>query len=228
MVKLHLVLAGGLAACCGILFGGTSLVQAQAPDPTQLAASLQEAVCLSDWDSAIWATNQLIGHSEITSDSRQYFINLRQQYQEYNATNASFDFSGEAACQDVLTRQAQELETQPQLQATSVPLDWNRAAQTLSGRSSSSTTTRAANASTRSVSPSAVNCPEPPVGDREVASGSISSRWTYEMYQVGGSMLFYARYWPQNDCQAVRQTRRHSTQNDVHDEIRQRTERVAY
>jgi hypothetical protein len=224
MFKLQFVLAGGLSVC-GMLFSGSSFTQAQPLSPTQLAESLQEAVCLNDWDSAIWATNQLIGHSDLTSDNRQYFINLRQQYQHYNSAHATFDFSGEPACQDTLTHQAQATETQPQAQTTSAPLDWNRAAQNLSGRPSRSTTTRATGSPTASASQ---NCPEPPASDREVASGSISSRWTYEMYQVGGSTLFYARYWPQNDCEAVRQTSRHATQNDVHEEIRWHTDRNAF
>ncbi|MEO1211402.1 MAG: hypothetical protein AAFX78_17910 [Cyanobacteria bacterium J06638_20] len=224
MLKLRFILAGGLSVC-GILFSGSSLTQAQTLSPTQLAESLQEAVCLNDWDSAIWATNQLIGHSDITPDSRQHFMNLRRQYQDYNSANATFDFSGEPACQDMLTRQAQATETQPQPQATSAPLDWNRAAQNLSGRPSSSTTARATGASRNSASQ---NCPEPPAGDREVASGSISSRWTYEIYQIGGSNMFYGRFWPQNNCEDNDRTGRHSTQNAVHDEIRRRTERTAF
>ncbi|MEO1147860.1 MAG: hypothetical protein AAFY26_19950 [Cyanobacteria bacterium J06638_22] len=227
MFKLQCVLTGGLSVC-GMLFSGSSLTQAQTFSPTQLAESLQEAICLNDWESAIWATNQLIGHSDITPDGRQHFMNLRRQYQDYNSANAAFDFSGETTCQDMLTRQAQATETQPQTQPTSAPLDWSRATQNLSGRSSSSTTMRVTDSSTASASQAAMNCPEPPAGDREVASGSISSRWTYEIYQVGSSTSFYGRYWPQNDCEAIRQTSRHPTQSDVHDAMRWSIERAAF
>lgn len=227
MFNLRFILVSTLSIS-GMLLSRGSLIQAQTLDITQLTAQLQEAVCLNEWASAIWATNQLIGHSETTPTRRQHFINLRQQYQEYNATNASFDFSGEPVCQPILAHQAQEAAIPSQVAFTNTPLDWNHAAQTLSGQSSNIRSSRTSYSSSASVSHSDISCPVARSGDREVASGSISSRWTYEIYQVDGRNLFYARYWPQNDCQDVSQTSRYETQDGAYESMRRRIENTAY
>jgi len=72
------------------------------------------------------------------------------------------------------------------------------------------------------------DCYAIPSGDREVASGSVSSRWTYLIIQQGRGNRFYVAYWPQTDCSRISRTSIHSTQNDAYQEFRRRAEEQAY
>lgn len=70
MFTFRSVFAGALSVGA-VWLSGSPLIQAQTLEPQQLATRLQEAICLNEWDAAIWATNQLIGHPAMPPQNRQ-------------------------------------------------------------------------------------------------------------------------------------------------------------
>jgi len=63
-------------------------------------------------------------------------------------------------------------------------------------------------------------CREMPDDGQQVASGSISSRWTYQIFRQRGRNQFYVRYWPQNNCDQVVRTHTFATQREAYEYFR--------
>lgn len=192
---------------------------------------LQAAICQNDWGTAIQTLNHMMGDETLSASDRQRLLDLRHQLSDYQLHQTQFDFSASPQCQALVSQAPEATSAAP---PASTPIDWNRAAQSIQQRSRRQpTTTSSQPASQRTAAaPTAPQCPTPPPeGDREVASGSISSRWSYEIYQNGSNNQFYAQYWRQNDCSQVYRMPtlgELETQNEVYQNLRAYLEAQAY
>jgi len=214
---------------------GAIALQAQTLN-APLSAVLQTAICQNDWGTATQTVSRMMGDAGLSVGDRQRLLELRQQFSDYQLHQTSFDWSASPDCQAALS-QTTTPAAEPQVATSS--LNWERAAQSLgqtarpvsgSQRPSSSQASAGWQVSETPAQPSnqRANCQFPSVGDREVASGSISSRWTYEIFQVGTRNQFYTRYWPQNDCDAMRTTLDYPTQQGAYDAFRDIADRAAF
>lgn len=109
-------------------------------------------------------------------------------------------------------------------------LPWNPRVQSLTTRGSIFPSSQAGEpwAQGLPVAQATSQCRDIPEGDREVGSGSVGSRWTYEIFQRGRNNQFYVLFWRQNDCTEVFETRIYGTQNDAYQEFRRIAEEQAY
>ncbi|MBD1910846.1 MULTISPECIES: hypothetical protein [unclassified Leptolyngbya] len=222
----HFSLALGLSVVCGLLPGNFVRVSAQNLSLSDLTTALQTSVCLNDWTTAIRLTSQIIGQDSVSSSDRQSYLQLRRQFEAYRAAQTVFDRSGHTQCQTLLA-----VANTPEVAATSnSELNWDRAAQSLSQSNASPGYMATANSTTRAAvaQESAAECYTISEGDREVASGSISSRWGYDIIQEDRSNDFYLVYWPQNDCTAIRRTDTYPTQNEAYRAFRTWADDQAY
>lgn len=218
----HFSLALGLSVVCGLLPGNYLEVSAQEASLSDLTAALQNAICLNDWTTAIHVTNQMIGQDSVSSSDRHSYLQLRRQFEAYRAAQTVFDRSTHPQCQAVL-----QAANTPVVSTPNSGLNWDHATQGISQTPASNRPTATQTSVSRTVVEEEA-CYEIPEGDREVASGSISSRWGYDIIQEGRSNDFYLVYWPQNDCTAVEQTRTYTTQNEAYRAFRTWADEQAY
>lgn len=234
LVLPHILGAGGIALLGWIPLGAIAL-QAQTLN-APLSTALQTAICQNDWGTATQTVSRMMGDAGLSAGDRQRLLELRQQFSDYQLHQTRFDWSASPECQAALSQTAPPAANSP---VATNSLNWERAAQSLgqtarpvsgSQRPSSTQSSAGWQVSETPASPSnqRTDCQFPSVGDREVASGSISSRWDYEIFQVGNRNLFYTRYWPQNDCDAMRVTGDHPTQQDAYDAFRDIADRAAF
>lgn len=220
----HFSLALGLSVVCGLLPGNCVGVSAQEASLSDLTAALQNSICLNDWTTAIHVTNQMIGQDSVSSSDRHSYLQLRRQFEAYRAAQTVFDRSTHPQCQAVL-----QAANTPVVSTPNSGLNWDHATQGISQTPVSSRPTATQTSVSRTVAEeAAVECYEMREGDREVASGSISSRWGYDIIQQGTGNRFYVIYWPQNDCSQVGRRSIHSTQNEAYREFRNWADRQAY
>lgn len=174
---------------------------AQTASIDALRNATQQAVCLNEWNSAIQSVNQLMGLSDVTPAYREALLAYRRQLEGYRSSNARVDMRQQPGCQAAIA-QAQT-RTAPTSQS-SRSMNWDMAIANISGQQSGSTAlvrptgSRSARASTTQTSAA---CSSPTTRDRRVATGTISNRWQYEMFE--GSSGFYIYYWQQHDCRSV-------------------------
>lgn len=192
---------------------------AQAISPEMAQAALQQAICLNDWNQAIYAVNLLIGSPSTPPAMREQWVRYRRQLQEHQTLRSRFDQSNTPECAAAIA-QAQQAAAAQQV-AHSQPLDWDRA--TAGFRQSPSTaqtrpqSTPAASSrsNTAARSNTCADLMNPGSGERRVSTGSVSSRWNYAIFQES-SRRYYLRHWEQSDCNRQGETRRYSTEREAY------------
>ncbi|MFQ3615585.1 MAG: hypothetical protein SNJ57_03900 [Cyanobacteriota bacterium] len=206
-------------------FAANAQIASQTISPEIAQAMLQQAVCLNDWNQAIYAVNLLIGSPNTSPALREQWVRYRRQLQEHQTLRSSFDWSNAPECAGAIA-QAQQAAAAQQI-ARSQPLDWDHATagfrqsaspahlQTTAAGRTTPTPNSSANRST------ANNCADlmnPRSGERRVSTGSVSSRWSYAIFQESNRQ-YYLRHWEQADCTRQGVTSRHSSEREAYREF---------
>ncbi|GAB4434773.1 MAG: hypothetical protein D6742_11030 [Cyanobacteria bacterium J069] len=192
----------------------------QTVSPEAAQAALQQSVCLNDWHQAIYAVNLLIGSSSTSPAMREQWVRYRRQLQDYQTLRTTFDMSHSAECAAAIAQARQAAAAQPAVPAR--PLDWDRATagfrQSPAIAQSRSQVTTPAASGRSTASRNSANCGDlmnPGSSERRVATGSVSSRWNYAIFQESSNQ-YYLRHWEQADCNRQGTTRSYSTQQDAY------------
>jgi hypothetical protein len=191
---------------------------AQAVSPEVAQATLQQAICLNDWNQAIYAVNLLIGSPSTPPAMREQWVRYRRQLQEHQTLRSRFDQSNAPECVAAI---AQAQQAAAQQVARSQPLDWDRATARFRQSPSpaqtrpQSTAAASSRSNTTARSNTCADLMNPGSGERRVSTGSVSSRWNYAIFQES-SRRYYLRHWEQADCNRRGETRRHSTEREAY------------
>lgn len=166
---------------------------AQSADLQTLHRTLQQSVCRGEWSRALQLIDQMLAAPETLRAYREDLVAFQQQIQTYQNNRVQVDARQQAQCSSA---------TQPSQPVSSTrPVDWDRAAASLSAAPRGSVAPAPSQARERSSQTAATCPPAANPGDRQVSSGSISNRWSYETYETRRG--FYIRYWEQHDCSRV-------------------------
>ena len=196
----------------GLLIGILATVAAPAaasPDEAHQVSAwrsqLRQAMCSQSWSQAIGVSGALVG-SAIQPSERIWLLALRQDLFAYQT--GAVPFSG---CEGNVMMAGATRES-VSLLATQSALDWEG---TLARMGLSSAPDSAANSDTMAIAASATQLGSDPLtagdnpgqlayaacqpvsaGDFRVASGAVSNRWVYEIWQ--NIDTFYLQYWRQS------------------------------
>ncbi|MBD2089400.1 hypothetical protein H6F67_05990 [Microcoleus sp. FACHB-1515] len=91
---------------------------AHAQTANQYQHQLNRAVCLNNWTEALSFVRLLIGSEQTTPQQRQQLVTFRNQLENYRASNAVFDHSGDPNCAAAIAAAPREAAA---LQAISPP-----------------------------------------------------------------------------------------------------------
>lgn len=207
-------------------FAARAQTASQSISPESAQALLQQAVCLNDWSQAIYAVNLLIGSPSTSPAQREQWVLYRRQLQEHQTLRSSFDWRNVPECAGAIA-QAQQAAAAQQV-ARSQPLDWDRATAgfrqpasparsqtTAAGRTTQTPNSTARSSANRSNANNCADLMNPRSGERRVSTGSVSSRWSYAIFQESSSR-YYLRYWEQADCNRRGETLSYSTQQEAY------------
>lgn len=203
-----------------LLLGLGEPVFARTPSIAELHETVQNAVCLNDWNQAISAINRLIASDAASPAYREQMVALRQQLSDYRAQGTVITMNQQPQCTGATTPRP----TAPVTHEFRRPLDWDAAIARFA-RSQATVPTTVAGRRTpetfqersRDINERQRVCSAVPQGYNRVASGSVSNRWRYDILQRGSS--FSGRYWLQEDCGSMGRTGGHRTQDDAYDAI---------
>jgi hypothetical protein len=206
-----------------VLLTGMGLGESAAagtPSVAQLHETVQNSVCLNDWNRAINAINRLIASDTVSPAYREQMVTLRQQLADYRAQGTAINMNQQPQCAGVAAPRS----TAPVAYEFRRPLDWDAAIARFNSAQAVAPTAVAVQPALENDQRNLTRQPESqrtcgavPEGERRVSNGSISNRWRYDILQSGRS--FYGRYWPQENCGNIRTTWSYSTQDDAYDAI---------
>jgi len=210
-------------------FAANAQTASQPVSPESAQVLLQQAVCLNDWSQAIYAVNLLIGSPSTSPAMREQWVLYRRQLQEHQTLRSSFDWRNAPECAGAIA-QAQQAAAAQQV-ARAQPLDWDRATAgfrqsasparpqaTAAGRTTQTPNSTARSSANRSNANNCADLMNPRSGERRVSTGSVSSRWSYAIFQESSSR-YYLRHWEQADCTRQGETSRHSSEREAYREF---------
>ena len=155
----------------GVAFGASLLLSYGATAQESLldqANSLNQAVCLQNWENALTLVNRIIASAGLSDDDRTFYVNYRRQLLDYNDRKVRLDPEDLSGCEEVLkTIETETLGTQTS-QAPSQPsnFDWDQEIAKISNSAPSPEPPTSPVARSTS-SPSSGTSPVPPVANTE-------------------------------------------------------------